>query len=311
LASQDPTPSQVPPPRLNGDTTLASQDLTSPKVPPPRFNRKTAFYTGLFFGSGLGLLLSSGCSFLYLLVSQDSISVRNGQMSFSKSVNTTTLTENLNQSIQGNRNAIGNDNGVANSGDNSQVARDPKGSFNTQDSPSIFGNNNSVTIVANRDLPGFDEKSYLSTPPSELGKYAKTSDFQPDSLVRSASDTEKIQFGKQEPFILGKLYTSFFDVNRYANESRFVFKLDGTQKAVLLQFGLPDLQNGSTTTGLYIVKISVDGKPVWAGECRRSQGNQIISVPLDAVDKKTLTIEVTSNSKNETNLFFTEARILK
>jgi hypothetical protein len=290
---------------------LTPQVPTPSKVPIPRFNRKAAFYTGLFLGSVLGGILSAGCGFLYLLVSQDAVTVKNGQMSFSKPVNTTTVTENINPSTQGDKNVVANKNSVANSGDNSQVVSDPKDSFNRKDSPSIVGNNNSITIVANRDLPGFDEKSYLSTPPPDLSKYSQVSDFQPDSLIQSASDTGKIQFEKKEIVILGKSYTSFFGINYYANESRFVFKLDGAQKAALLQFGLPDLPAGSTTNGLYTVKISADGKPLWAGECRRSQGNQIISVPLDVAGKKTLTLEVTSNGKNESGLFFTEARILK
>lgn len=294
-----------------GDKTLAPQAPTPSKISIPRFNQKAMFYIGLFLGSILGGLLSAGFSFVYLLVSQDAVTVKNGQMSFSKPVNTTTVTETANPSIQGDKNAVVNNNGVANSGDNSQVTRDPKESFNQKDSPSIVGDNNNITIVANRDLPGFDEKSYLSSPPPDLSKYSQINDFQPDSLIQSASDTGKIQFEKKEIVILGKSYISFFDVNWYANESRFVFKLDGTQKAALLQFGLPDLPAGSTTNGLYTVKISADGKPLWAGECRRSQGNQIISVPLDVAGKKTLTLEVTSNGKNESALFFTEARILK
>ena len=290
---------------------MTHQVPTPSKIPLPRLNRKAMFYIGLFLGGVLGVSFSAGCSFLYLLISQDAVTVKNGQMSFSKSVTTTTVAETANPSIQGANNAVANNAGVANSGDNSQVTRDPNASFNRKDSPSIVGNNNSITIVANRDLPGFDEKSYLSTPPPDLSKYSQVSDFQPDSLIQSASDIGRIHFEKKEVVIVGKSYTSFFGVDFYANESRFVFKLDGVQNAALLQFGLPDLSAGSTTNGLYTVKISADGKPLWAGECRRSQGNQIISVPLDVAGKKTLTIEVTSNGKNESNLFFTEARILK
>jgi hypothetical protein len=282
-----------------------------PKTPVFRFNRKSAFYTGLFLGSIVGLFLSAGFSFLYLLISQDTVTVRNGQMTFNKPINTNTNTETLNPSTSGTENAIAGSNGVSNTGANSQVARDPKESFNRKDSPSIVGNNNVINLVPNRDLPGFDEKFYLSTPPTDISKYAQASDFQPDSLIQSASDIEKIQFNKKEIVILGKSYVSFFDINWYTKESRFVFKLDGTQKAAFLQFGLPDLPTGSTTTGSYTVKISADGRPLWAGECRRSQGNQITSVPLDVAGKKTLTIEVTSNNKNESDLYFTEARILK
>jgi hypothetical protein len=290
---------------------LATQAPVPSNISAPRFHWKLSFYVGLVLGSIIGGLLSAGCSWLYLLVSQDSVTVKNGQMSFSKPVSTTTVTDTANPTLQGNKNAVANNNGVANSGDNSHVINDPKESFNQKDSPSIVGNNNSITIVANRDLPGFDEKSYISALPPDLRQYSQISDFQPDSLIQSASDTRKIQFEKKEIVILGKSYTSFFDVDWYAKESRFVFKLDGTQKATLLQFGLPDLPAGSTTNGLYTVKISADGKPLWAGECRRSQGNQIISVPLDMTGKKTLTLEVTSNGKNESALFFTEARILK
>lgn len=281
----------------------------------PRFNRKTAFYGGLFLGALLGVSLSAGISFLYLLVSQDTINVKDGKVAFSKPINTTTVSAATDSSVTGNGNetVIGEDSGndIENSGDDSQVTRDPSDSFNPENSPSIVGDNNSITIVPNRDLPGFDEADYLSTPPSNLSKYSKVSDFQPDSLIQSASDIGKIKFEKTEIVILGKPYNSFFNVNRYVNESRFVFKLDGTQKAALLQFGLPDLPSGSTSNGLYTVKISADGKTLWAGECRRSQGNQIISVPLDISEKQTLTLEVTSNGKNESNLFFTEARILK
>ena len=79
----------------------------------------------------------------------------------------------------------------------------------------------------------------------------------------------------------------------------------------MLQFGLPDLSAGSTSQGVYIVKISSDGQPLWAGECKRSQGNQILSVPLDVSGKRTLAIEVTSNRNNESSLFFTRASVLK
>jgi hypothetical protein len=285
---------------------LKPQASTASEILISRLNWKTVVSIGIL----AGIVLSSGCGFLYLLISQDSVSVKNGQMNFSKSVNTTTIAETTNPSVQGDKNAVANNNGIANSGANSEFARNSEQSFNRKDSPSIVGDNNNITIVANRDLPGFDEKSYLSAPPSDLSRYSQISDFQPDSLIPSASDTGKIQFKKEEIVILGKPYTSFFDIGFYANESRFVFKLDGTQKAALLQFGLPDLKAGSTTNGLYTVKISADGKPLWAGECRRSQGNQIISVPLDVAEKKTLTIEVTSNEKNESALFFTEAKIL-
>jgi hypothetical protein len=289
----------------------------SSNKPTSFFNHKVTFYTGLFIGGLLGISLATGCGILYLLVSQDTLTVKNGTVSFSKPINTISTTENIKPSIQGDKNNIAASGGISNSGDKANVIRDPVNSMNQKDSPSIVGDHNTVnianpvTLVPNRELPGYDEKSYIGTLPSDLRKYSNPSDFQPDSLIKSASDSGKIQFKKQEIVILGKAYTSLFDVSYYSDENRFVFKLDGSQKAALLQFGLPDLQSGSTTNGLYLVKISADGQPLWAGECRRSQGNQIISVPLNLAGKETLTIEVTSNGKNESNLFFTKAKLLR
>jgi hypothetical protein len=306
---------------------LTAQTPNPVKVNTPKFNRKAAFQVGMAVGGILGILLSTGCSFLYLFISQDTASVKNGRMSFNKAVNTFTVSEiaspstkgdgNANPLVKGDQNAVASSSGIAssgsgvvNSGDNAQVTRDPKDSLNRKDSPSIVGNNNHINIVS-RDLPGFDEKSYLSTPPSDLRKYTQVSDFQPSTLIQSASDERKIDFNKKEIVILGKPYTSFFDVSWYAQESRFVFKLDGSQKAAILQFGLPDLASGSASKGHYIVKIYADGTAIWAGECRLTQGNQLISVPLELAGKSTLAIEVTSDGNNQSNLYFTKASILK
>jgi len=247
---------------------------------------------------------------VYLFLTRDTLAIRDGQLVFNKPTTTTSNQENLNP--QGDKNAVANNQSTANSGDGSQTARDPNGSFNRGDnSPSVMGNNNNVTIISNRDLPGYDGKSGFLAPPSDLSQYTKSSDFQPDAFVRQASDANNIRFDKQKVIILGKVYTSFFDVSPYANESRFVFELDGSQKAALLQFGLPDLASGSTSSGTYIVKILADGQALWAGECKRSQGRQIISVPISIPGAKTLTVEVSSNGQNDSRLYFTEARLFK
>ncbi|PZU97096.1 MAG: hypothetical protein DCE90_08150 [Pseudanabaena sp.] len=308
---------------------MSSEIQNSSKAKPSWLTRKVSFYIGLGFGGLLGITLLATVGFFYLFLSQDSISVKNGQVSLNKQVVTNTDVNNTNKSTsiansdventsksadittttnlnpQGERNAVATNGAVSATGENSNVSRD------RANSPTITGNNNNITIVANKDLPGFSEKAYLVTPPSDINKYSQVNDLQPDALVRSASDDDKIRFGKAEIVIGGNILSSFFDINEYANESRFVFKLDGTQKAALLQFGLPDLSSGSTSQGAYIVKISSDGQPLWAGECKRSQGNQIFSVPLDISGKKSLTIEVTSNRKNESRLFFTKASVLK
>lgn len=271
----------------------------------PWFTRTRAFQLGLVLGVAAGIGLSAAGSLGYLYVTKDSASVRDGQLTFNKPT-TTTTTQN-NPSVEGDGNSLADNGGVANSGDNSEVS----GSRNN--SPSIKGNDNVVTfnITSNRELPGFDEESGYIAPPSDLSKYTKASDLQPDSLMQEASDLRHIEFEKNDIVILGKVHPSFFHVSTYAKESRFVFRLDGTQNAALLQFGLPDPRSTNTTSGAYTVKISADGQLLWGGECKRSQGHQIISVPLDIPRAQTLTIEVTSNEQNESRLYFTEARLFR
>jgi hypothetical protein len=291
---------------------------TSPQASKPRFsflNRTHTFWLGVVLGGLAAGGLGYGVSYFYLSASKDSVSVKDGQMSFSKPTTTISTTTAVSETpivtTTGTGNATGQGGSVANSGAGAETTGKVESSTVTkQTSPTVVGNGNTITIVS--DLPGFDKKSYnIAPPPSDLSKYTEVNDLQPDSLAKSSSDERKITFEKEDIIILGKPYTSFFNVSYYSKESRYVFKLDGTQKAVLLQFGLPDLPSSSTSKGNYVVKIYADGQALWAGECRRSQGNQIISVPLDIPGKSTLTIEVTSNGENETGLFFTKASLLK
>jgi len=279
-------------------------ELNQPKRS-PWFTCTRSFQLGLVLGVAAGIGLSAAGSLGYLYVTKDSASVRDGQLTFNKPT-TTTTTQN-NPSVEGSGNSRADNGGVANSGDNSET------SGSRDNSPSIKGNDNVVTlnITSNRELPGFDEERGYSAPPSDLSKYTKASDLQPDSLMQQASDLRQIDFEKNDIVILGKIYPSFFYVKEYAEESRFVFRLDGTQNAALLQFGLPDLTSAGTASGVYEVRISADDQLLWAGECKRSQGRQIISVPLDIPRAETLTIEVTSNTQNESPLYFTEARLFR
>jgi hypothetical protein len=258
-------------------------------------NRKRVFQIGLILGFFSGIGISALGGFSYLQLTKDSVSIRDGQLFFSKTTST--------------NNTVASNGGISNSGSNSQVSRD-NSSNNTINSPEIQGNYNTITIVSNRELPGYSEKGY-STPPPDLSRYSQASNFQLDKLVSGASDTGSIDFGKKEIVILGKQYTSSFDVWRRVNASRFVFQLDGTQKAALIQFGLPDLKSGNDSTGAYTVKIYGDDKLLWAGECQRSRDSQIISTSLSIPEVKLLTIEVSSNGQNDSNLFFTSAQLLR
>jgi hypothetical protein len=293
--------------RRHPDTGVINMSPTTSWLSPKRI-----FQLGLTLGLASGIGVSTLGGFSYLQFTKDSVSVEDGQLSFSKSVSNTTIATSTTerQSPHDNGNTVATDGGVANSGSNSQVARDNSLNKNGNN-PEIKGNYNTVTIVSNRELPGFSEKGY-STPPPDLSKYSQASNFQLDKLIAGSSDAGRIDFGKKEIIILGKKYTSAFDVSYYANASRFVFQLDGTQKAALIQFGLPDVKSGSgSTAGAYTVKIYGDGKEVWTGECQRGRNSQIISTSLSIPEVKLLTIEVTSNQQNDSNLFFTSAQLLK
>lgn len=257
--------------------------------------RSNALKIGFIFGVIIGVSLSAGAGFLYLQFSQDSVSVKNGQLALSKVTNTD--------------NTVASNGGVSNSGNNSTVSRDnSSNNTNTVGSPQIKGNYNTINIVSNRELPGFSSQGY-STPPPELSNYTQGSDFQSNELL-AGSSAGNINFAKQEIVVQGKQYHSYFFVDNNANLSRYVFNLDGTQKAALIQFAIPDLTAGNISLGSYTVNIYSDGKKLWSGGCQR-QGSQIVSAVLPIPDVKLLTIEVTSNRQNDTPLYFTQAQLLK
>ncbi|MBE9118387.1 NPCBM/NEW2 domain-containing protein [Lusitaniella coriacea LEGE 07157] len=301
--------------------------------PPPsnsffsRFTRWHIFYLGTAVGAVLTACVLSAGGYAYLRFTQDAISVKNGQVSIAENNPTNTTHTEDNPAPKGKKIATADGNGVAvGSGDDSDISRDHTNSLNGNNndfvggdrttsssghnSPSITGETITVFYNNNRELPGFDKNSGFTAPPSDLSKYSKASDLQPDSFMKQSS-AKNLEFETEEIVIGGKIYQSFFQVDRYADNSRFVFKLDGQQKAALLQFGLPDLTSGDTSTGVYLVKIYADGKLLWAGECQRSQSRQIISVPIDIPGATALRIEVTSNGSNPTSLYFTEAQLLR
>jgi hypothetical protein len=265
-----------------------------------------SFRIGLVTGFIAGIAACAGISYLYLLVSQDSIVVQGGTLNVNKPV----VTNSKNQTAS-NRGVAADNGGTSVGGDNNSVQNGTQSQKGSTQPQQFSGSVQNITIN-NSQLPGYDDRLYsASASPPDISKYEEVSNLQPDSLIESASDKSKIRFDKKEIVLSGKSYTSFFNIDWHANESRFAFKLDGSQEALLLQFGLPDLPNGNTTNGAYSVKIYADGIIMWAGECRRSQGSQIISAPLNLANKKTLILEVTSNGSNESHLFFTKAKLLR
>ena len=271
------------------------------------FNRKRVFQLGALIGLLAGSSAVLGGGWMYLSVTKNTLAVRDGRLAFSE-VNSTDINSVNDESTVVSEDSIdaGGDSVVID-GDASSVSNDSYA--DGVNSPLITGDNNVVNI-SNQELPGFDaEKGYTLSPP-DLARYSKASDLQPDSFLRDSSDHRMIDFERNEVTIGGKIYTSYFLVSPYAEASRFVFRLEGSQEAALFQFGLPDLVSGNETSDTYTVRILVDGELLWAGECKRSQGSQLVSVPLDMPGAESLVIEVTSNSGSNDPLHFITAQLL-
>lgn len=275
------------------------------------FKRKHALQTGFLAGLVTGVSIIGGTGFAYLSLTQETVSVRDGKLLSNKESTTNIETTTTSLDVGGEDNIVGSG-GNSLGGENSSLTGniDEKANAVGNSSPSIVGSYNSVTIVSNQDLPGFDESSGFIAPPSDLSKYERSSDFQPDSFLRNSSDYQRLSFEEKTIVIKGLIYTSFFEVSPYANKSQFVFALEGGQQAALLQFGLPDITSGNATSTVYSVRIFADGKLLWAGECKRSQNSQIFSVPLEIPGAKSLIIEVGSNNQYNDPLYFTRAELL-
>ncbi|GET43309.1 hypothetical protein [Microseira wollei] len=164
----------------------------------------------------------------------------------------------------------------------------------------------------NNELPGYFPEKGFTAPPSDLSRFKKANLLLKDMVI---SGDNYINFVKGSILISGKLYSPVFRLRGDTNEQRVGFQLDGSQKGLLLQFGQQDLSAGDTNL-TYLVRISIDGKLLWAGECKYGQNNQIISVPLGIPGATSLVIEYSITeqggfySYNSPPLYFTRAELL-
>ena len=262
-----------------------------------------------------------GLSNWYLSKSQDTISnTGNGTL------RTDSTSQNTNQREQKTTTADNKSNSLTDSDDNTILMN---GDIKEADNGSVISNDTNTTYVNelpqintngpsttinigfnNNDLPGFYPKSSdYKQPPSDLSQYKKVSDLQPDSLV--LQDKNYISFEKSKKVIEKEIKFALFSLSSRVNESRFTFDLGRNYKAILLQFALEDLTSGNTSSEVYTVKIFAGNELLWAGQCQRSQGRQIVSVPLDIVNARTITIEATSNNSNNSRLYFLEAKLFQ
>ena len=164
----------------------------------------------------------------------------------------------------------------------------------------------------NNELPGYFPDKGFTAPPSDLSRFKKSNLLLKDMVI---SGDNYIRFLKGTILIRGKLYSPVFSLRGDTNEQRVGVQLDGSQKGLLLQLGQQDLSAGDTNL-TYLVRISVDGKLLWAGECKYGQNNQIISVPLGVPGATSLVIEYSIteqggfSSYNSPPLYFTRAELL-
>jgi hypothetical protein len=293
----------------SGPTPKNTQNPGSQRV--KWFKRNHAFILGAFLGAIAGAGIVGGGGYGYLRLTQNNLSVRDGSLVSSTTNDTTTTTQDT--SNDGDRDADNSgDDAIVTTGDSSPANREET-TIDGDNNPSIQGNYGTITIINNQDLPGFvGSRGYSGgSEPPDLSRYDEGSDLKQDAFIRNASDSSNIVFEEESVSIEREIRTSYFRIDDDVDSSSFVFKLEGSQKAALFQFGLADLTSGTNTSAVYTVKFFADGELLWAGECRRSQDSQLISVPLEIPGAETLVIEVTNESFSGDQLYFTQALLLR
>ncbi|MEO1295513.1 MAG: hypothetical protein AAFW75_06865, partial [Cyanobacteria bacterium J06636_16] len=137
--------------------------------------------------------------------------------------------------------------------------------------------------------------------------------------VNSGSGYAK--FETREVFINRRKYDSTFSLLPDGTlETRVSFGLATpgiNPDGVFLQFGLKDLDSG-TTTLTYLVNIYGDGDIMWSNQIKYEE-SQIASVVLDVKDVEDIVIEyqvvetggITTYRLDDHPLFFTEAKVLE
>lgn len=166
--------------------------------------------------------------------------------------------------------------------------------------------------IKNNELPGYFPDKGFKAPPSDLSKFKKVNSLLKDMVISG----NNIDFVQGKILVRGQLYSPVFLLRGARNEQRVGFELPGSQKALFLQFGQQDLTAGDTNL-TYQIRLLVDGKLLWAGECRYGKNQQIISVPLDIPGAKSLVIEYAVTEQggfpnyNIPPLYFTKAELLE
>ena len=160
----------------------------------------------------------------------------------------------------------------------------------------------------NDKLPGYFPNKGFEAQPPQLDQFEGANVFTRDLVV--AGD---VNFTNGNVVIRGRNYVPILYLEGSNREARRVaFKLNGSQKGALLQFGLNDLNSGNTNL-TYQVDIAADGKKVWTGRVIYGSEQQLLSVPIDIPGATTLTVEYIISQGGDNprlNLIFTRAELL-
>jgi len=275
--------------------------------------KKNQIFLLISLGSALAIALIGGGGFLFLKLTNSQISITgdNGTVNQTDESQSTTLGT-LSESTE----SI--DNGAVATGENNTSVNGENTSTDGERNTTInAGGNVNISYQgrdygSNEELPGYKPSEGFEAIPSDLSKYRKANLLIEDMVI---SGERYIDYTRGEILIKSQLYEPIFKLKGSTNEQRVGFKLDSLQKAVLLQFGLQDLESGDTNF-TYLVRISSDGKLLWAGECQYGPSRQIVSVPLSVSGARNLVIEYRVTEEGEIPnyqylpLFFTKAEVL-
>lgn len=143
----------------------------------------------------------------------------------------------------------------------------------------------------NEKLPGFFPNQGFTTQPPQLSTFEGANVFTRELVLNG----EVTFYGQRKDVaIRGRAYAALFYLQGSSETKRITFRLDPTQKGILLQFGMEDLASGDTNM-TYQVNILADGNRVWSGRVAYGTDQQLLSVPLNIPNATALQIEYTTS----------------
>jgi hypothetical protein len=164
----------------------------------------------------------------------------------------------------------------------------------------------------NSAQPNLSASSLAEVKAVELSNFKGANPFTQDLVLQDYVGF--IQFSDDKIAISDRIYKSIFRLPGDIKERKVVFSLSGNQKGIFLQFGVKDLPSKEDNV-IYDVSVFIgndaDTKKVWSGKVVYGSKEQIISLPFDATNAKSLVIKYSiAQGSNSRGLYFTRAELL-